>query len=71
MNDRSIFNWAAIIYYSLTEAIRAAKEPKPGKQPEFYISSYLMDMIYVANEFTKMDFETCCFHMSISIKTSY
>ena len=70
MNNRSIFNWESIIYYSLTEAIRAEKKPKPGKEPQFYISSYLMDMIYAANEFTRMEFETCCFYTSISIKTS-
>jgi len=53
----TIFNWACIFLASMAQAISKAKKIAPGVPLTFFMSSYLLDIAYVVNIFSRMGWQ--------------
>jgi hypothetical protein len=49
------FNWGEIISKQLRTCVQQAQMPKEGEEPNFYMASYLRDVMCARNVFVDMN----------------
>lgn len=54
VKEGSVFNWSSILSLTIMDAIARVRYHTPGNPPEFYMSSYLIDIVCAANHFPGM-----------------